>query len=91
MDTKNEYGTRAIQNELLPLLKDFHEFCIEHEIQYSLAYGSLLGAVRHKGFIPWDDDVDVIVTRDNFMKIRQAIVENPRFQWDYLTKASLLY
>lgn len=89
MDTKNEYGTRAIQNELLPLLKDFHEFCIEHEIQYSLAYGSLLGAVRHKGFIPWDDDVDVIVTRDNFMKIRQAIVENPRFQWDYLTKASL--
>lgn len=89
MDTKDEYGTKAIQSNLLPLLKDFHKFCKEHDIQYSLAYGSLLGAVRHKGFIPWDDDVDVIVTRDNFKKIRQAIVGNSQFQWDYLTKESL--
>lgn len=89
MDTNNEYGTKAIQNELLPLLKDFHGFCIDNDIQYSLAYGSLLGAVRHKGFIPWDDDVDVIVTRENFKKLRSSIVNYPRFTWDYFTKSSL--
>ena len=36
-----------------------HDFCLEHGIRYFLGYGSLIGAVRHKGYIPWDEDIDL--------------------------------
>lgn len=89
MDINNEYGTQTLQKMLLPLLKEFHRFCLDNGIMYSLAYGTLLGAVRHKGFIPWDDDVDIIVTRDNFIKICKLINKNTYLSWDYKTKSSL--
>lgn len=50
----------------LEIAKDIHHFCVENNIRYSLAYGSLIGAVRHKGFIPWDDDIDVIMPRPDY-------------------------
>ena len=89
MDSLNEYGTKAIQSELLPLLKCFHDFCVKHDVQYSLAYGSLLGAIRHKGFIPWDDDVDIFVSRDNFEKLKHSIEGNEVLRWDYGSDFSL--
>lgn len=64
-------------------------FYEKYGLVFFLGGGSCLGADRHKGNIPWDDDVDVIVTRDDFKKIRQAVISNPRYQWDYLTQTSL--
>ena len=62
--------TKEEQKQLiLDILIDFDQVCRNNNIPYSLAYGTLLGAVRHKGFIPWDDDIDVIVTRDNYNKL----------------------
>lgn len=57
---------KEIQKYSLDILLDVHAFCESNRIQYSLAYGTLIGAVRHKGFIPWDDDIDIVMTRDNF-------------------------
>lgn len=73
MDWENKYGTLEIQKELLRLLKGVHDFCVQNDIKYSIAYGSLLGAVRHHGFIPWDDDLDIMVDRDNYEKIINKI------------------
>ena len=66
------YNTRATQEELLAMMKDIHDFFEREKIVYSLTSGSLLGAVREKGFIPWDDDMDIMVDRHNFERILSA-------------------
>ncbi|EHY30819.1 LicD family protein [Sutterella parvirubra] len=59
---------RKLQHALADMLKVFDGFCREHNINYVLAGGTLLGAVRHQGFIPWDDDVDLIMLPEEFEK-----------------------
>ena len=61
-----ELTLREIQKESLDILQDVHTFCKGHGIKYSLAYGSLIGAIRHKGFIPWDDDIDIFMPRNDY-------------------------
>ena len=57
---------RQLQLAMLETLKVFDAFCRKHDIKYSLDAGSLLGAVRHQGFIPWDDDLDVCMSRAEY-------------------------
>ena len=57
---------KDIQELSLEMLLDVHDFCLKNDIRYSLGGGSLLGAVRHHGFIPWDDDVDLFMLRPDY-------------------------
>lgn len=56
----------ATEQEILDVI---HQVCAEHGLRYSLAYGTLIGAVRHKGFIPWDDDIDIMMPREDYEKL----------------------
>jgi len=59
---------KSLQKKILEITIYLDDFCNEHNITYYLMGGSALGALRHKGFIPWDDDLDVFMTYDNYMK-----------------------
>ncbi len=63
------------QEYLLKLLKEFDELCQRHDIDYYLAGGSLIGALRHEGFLPWDDDADVHISAKNAERVIKAIEE----------------
>ena len=68
---------KHLQKVQLMMLKDFIKICEENDITYFVIGGSLLGAVRHNGFIPWDDDIDVIMFRSDFEKLNMVMSENP--------------
>ncbi len=72
MEEKKEVTIQEIQSKLLEILLYFQKFCQENGLGFVLAGGTCLGAVRHKGFIPWDDDVDVFMLRDDYEKRTQS-------------------
>lgn len=63
---------KKMWNVQLNMLKEFARICKKHSIRWFVFYGSLLGAARHKGFVPWDDDIDVMLLRPDFEKFRQV-------------------
>lgn len=68
-----ELTLEQIHSALFGILSEFDRVCRLNGLRYSLAYGTLLGAVRHKGFIPWDDDVDVIMPRPDYEKLHALL------------------
>ena len=59
---------RELQLLQLSVMKEIHEFCVKNDIKYYLIAGSMLGAIRHGGFIPWDDDIDIAMMRKDYDK-----------------------
>lgn len=67
-DIIDEYGLHRLQNVILNIMVYMDELCQKNDIDYYIIGGTALGAVRHGGFIPWDDDLDIAMTRDNYNK-----------------------
>ena len=59
----------------LEIMKKIHDFCEEKGINYTLTAGTLLGAIRHNGFIPWDDDIDIYVNRKDYWRFEKEFPE----------------
>ena len=67
---------KKLQKTELEIMKYFDKICQENNLKYYLAYGSLLGAVRHKGFIPWDDDIDTHMPGKDYLKLIELLSNN---------------
>lgn len=70
---------KDIQTEMLAIGIFLDKFCRQHDIKYTVCSGTLLGAVRHQGFIPWDDDFDIAMPRSEFEKFLSEWVDNDKF------------
>ncbi len=88
MDESTESAVKELQSAIYDIFEEVIKVLDKHNLTYSLVAGTLLGAIRHKGFIPWDDDLDIIMPREDFEKFREIankeLPENLFFQ-DYTT------
>ena len=78
MNNKLELNDSQIHQELLNLLYTIDEFLKRNQIEYTISYGTLLGAVRHEGFIPWDDDIDLCMKRSEYNKLINILKDKNR-------------
>ena len=87
-------GVWQVEQEILDVI---HDLCVAHNLKYTLAYGTLIGAIRHGGFIPWDDDIDIIMPRKDYERLlaiweKEApsgyILQNTRINHDYINTFS---
>lgn len=72
----------------LDILKYIDDICEKNNINYTLIGGSLIGAIRHKGMIPWDDDIDIGLTKDNYNKLIQILTKNNNSQYKLLNHST---
>lgn len=78
---KVDKNTDAIRNIELDLLKQLQSVCEKYNLQYFGFYGTMIGAVRHSGFVPWDDDIDIVLFREDYNKLLE--VAGKEFQEPY--------
>lgn len=76
---------REIQQMELGIMEYIHEVCQKIGVKYFLAYGSLIGAVRHNGFIPWDDDMDICMLRDDYEKLQDYMIAHPDERYELMS------
>lgn len=81
---KDEWGIKRLQNCILNIAEYLDQFCESHNIDYCLMGGSALGAIRHKGFIPWDDDLDVFMRPEEYQKFYKAFMQDGNHSDYYL-------
>ena len=75
-----ELTLQEIKDVEVALLKRFHAFCTENNIRYFISHGTLLGAIRYKAFIPWDDDLDVLVPREDYDRLLSLYQDSERYR-----------
>ena len=75
-----EMSLQDIQQVCLGILEDVHKFCVANNIRYTLQGGTLIGAIRHKGFIPWDDDIDIAMPRPDYDRFIRTYRSNNGFK-----------
>ena len=94
---KKELTIEEVKSIQLEILKKVHSFCDSNGLRYSLAGGTLLGAIRHKGFIPWDDDIDIIMPRPDYERLinqfhdENLVVQNIQTDKHYYLLLSKIY
>lgn len=76
----------VIQNCEFEILKYIRDVCDRNGLRYYLAYGTLIGAVRHQGFIPWDDDMDIHMPREDYLKFVEIVTANPHPYYRLIAK-----
>ncbi len=81
----NGEGTtlRKAQLRMLDILIEVDKICRKHNIPYWLDFGTLLGAIRHKGFIPWDDDIDIAVVKKDYKKLKKVLKDELPMQYTF--------
>lgn len=89
------FDVELYKRQMLGVLEKFDKFCDKHKLRYSVGFGTMIGAIRHRGFIPWDDDIDVIMPRpdyDKFIELTQhEIIEGCEVHSMYHMKNCTLY
>lgn len=83
---KQKMTLKEIQNCQLDILKYIDHICKKYNIEYFVNYGTLLGAIRHNGFIPWDDDIDICMYRDEYNKFITAMENEKNDKYSILSK-----
>lgn len=84
-----QYGFLELQDQILEIALYIDSMCKAHDINYCLMGGSALGAKRHGGFIPWDDDLDIFMTPDNYDKFKKVFLEQGDRETYYLQEWGL--
>lgn len=72
----NQFSLQELKDLEVAILDYIDEVCKRHNISYYLAYGTLIGAIRHKGFIPWDDDIDICMLREDYNRFIEVTKSN---------------
>ena len=76
--TMNKNELKKLQNEQLSIMKEVVDICNKHDLNYFMAYGSLLGTIRHQGTIPWDYDIDLFMIRDDYLNFTRFMKDLPK-------------